>query len=212
MNFRKPLHLLASSFVVVAMAGCDSATDDTSLTDDTTTPVVTHDTAPHADPTAHTDVTSDIDGSAEVIQATTTLVAIGNSGVEGTIDFRQEDNTVKITGEVRGLKPGLHGFHIHEKGDLSDTETGKSAGGHFNPTNEPHGKPSDEERHVGDLGNIEANEDGVAKIDIQDDVISLRGENSIIGRSLMIHEGEDKFTQPSGDAGGRVAFGKIESK
>lgn len=148
--------------------------------------------------------------SAETKTATCELVSIGDSGVKGTIKLVQTGDTVKITGKVTGLTPGLHGFHVHEKGDLSDTKTGASAGGHFNPTNQPHGKPTDKKRHVGDLGNIEADKDGVANIDMQDKVISLSGENSIVGKALLIHEGEDKFTQPVGDAGGRVAFGKIE--
>lgn len=146
----------------------------------------------------------------ESVTAVAELVAIGESGVTGSVKFVDMGDEVRVTGKVTGLTPGKHGFHVHEKGDLSDKETGKSAGGHFNPTDEPHGRPSDEERHIGDLGNIEANEDGVATIDMTDSVICLEGEHSIVGRALMIHQGEDQFTQPSGDAGDRVAFGKIE--
>ncbi len=112
---------------------------------------------------------------------------------------------------MSGLAPGQHGFHVHESGDLSDTATGKSTGGHFNPTEHEHGKPSDSDRHVGDLGNIEADQTGVANIDVIDTVISLSGPNSIVGRGLVIHAQADQFTQPSGDAGDRVAIGVIES-
>lgn len=148
--------------------------------------------------------------TAEVTTANCTLEPIGGSGVEGSLNFRQEGETVTITGTITGLEPGKHGFHVHESGDLSDKQAGKSAGGHFNPTDKPHGKPSDEERHVGDLGNIEANEEGVAEVDIEDTVVSLEGPNSIVGKAMVVHAGEDQFTQPTGDAGDRVAFGVIE--
>lgn len=147
----------------------------------------------------------------EISQAICELEPIGDSGVTGTIRFAKEGDTIAVSGNVVGLKPGKHGFHVHENGDLSDKETGKSAGGHFNPTNQPHGKPGDEQRHVGDLGNIEAGEDGKATIDITDDLIELNGDNAIVGHALVIHAGEDKFTQPTGDAGDRVAFGLIEA-
>ena len=149
------------------------------------------------------------DETETVTKAVCKLQPIGDSQVSGIIHFTREGNKIHVEGEITGLKPGKHGFHVHEKGDLSDKETGKSAGGHFNPTDKPHGKPTDSERHVGDLGNIEANADGLAKVDIVDEVIQLNGENSIIGRSIVVHAGEDQFTQPSGDAGDRVAFGDI---
>jgi len=148
----------------------------------------------------------------DVINAVAEMVAIGDSGVTGTVRFTQREDKVEVRGEITGLEPGKHGFHVHEKGDLSDKKEGKSAGGHFDPTDQPHGRPSDEERHVGDLGNIVADENGKATINIDDDVISLRGENSILGRSLMVHAKADEFTQPTGDAGGRVSFGLIEKK
>lgn len=146
----------------------------------------------------------------EVMTATCTLEPIGESGVEGSLNFKQDGETVMITGTITGLEPGKHGFHVHESGDLSDKQAGKSAGGHFNPMDKPHGKPSDEQRHIGDLGNIEANEEGVAEVDMEDTVISLNGPHTIVGRSIVVHEGADQFTQPTGDAGGRVAFGVIE--
>ncbi|GAA4467958.1 hypothetical protein GCM10023156_58530 [Novipirellula rosea] len=140
------------------------------------------------------------------------MIPIGDSKVKGAISFTQDGDMLKIHGEVTGLKPGKHGFHVHENGDLSDKETGKSAGGHFNPTNQPHGKMTDEKRHVGDFGNIEANQEGIAMIDKEDSVIALSGVHSILGRAIVIHADEDQFTQPTGDAGDRVAFGKIEKQ
>ncbi|MCA9133707.1 MAG: superoxide dismutase family protein [Planctomycetales bacterium] len=137
------------------------------------------------------------------------LQAVGDSQVSGTVRFRQVDAGIHVSGEVRGLSEGKHGFHVHEFGDLSDMREGKSAGGHFNPGDLPHGHREDEQRHVGDLGNIEAGADGVAKFEFTDRKITLAGSHSILGHALVVHAGEDKFTQPSGDAGGRVAVGVI---
>ena len=155
-----------------------------------------------------------IDESADTdpITAVANLEQVGASGVTGTLNFVQDGDTVTITGEVSGLTPGLHGFHVHESGDLSDKEAGMSVGGHFNPTNHPHGHAHDSERHAGDLGNIEANAEGIATINITDKVIRLAGEHPIVGKAMVVHADEDKFTQPTGDAGGRVAFGVVELK
>lgn len=137
------------------------------------------------------------------------LVPIGGSGVTGEVTFVRTDGGVKVTAELEGLAPGKHGFHIHQYGDLSDRQTGKSAGGHFAPEGEPHGAPSADQRHVGDLGNIEVGADGRATLERTDSHIALSGPHSIVGRAVVVHEGEDTFGQPSGNAGGRVAFGVI---
>lgn len=155
-------------------------------------------------------MTTESPGEDQTVTAVCKLEPIGESGAEGSLNFKQEGDTVTITGTITGLEPGMHGFHVHETGDLSDKQAGKSAGGHFNPTDAPHGKPADENRHVGDLGNIEANDQGVAEVDIEDTVISLDGPQTIVGRAIVVHAGEDQFTQPTGDAGARVAFGVIE--
>ncbi len=143
-----------------------------------------------------------------VIKAVCLLKPMSKSQVKGTIWFTQTGHKVVIKGEVIGLKEGKHGFHIHEFGDLSDGK-GMSTGGHFNPTNKKHGKPSDEERHVGDLGNIVADKDGKATINMTDMVISLHGPHSIVGRAVVIHEDEDDFGQPVGHAGNRLAAGVV---
>jgi Cu-Zn family superoxide dismutase len=96
---------------------------------------------------------------------------------------------VLVEGEAKGLTKGLHGFHVHEKGDT--TQGCQSAGPHFNPTNKNHGGPSDKERHVGDLGNIEVVEpDTTTRFRFTDHMIKLYGPNSIVGRSLVIHADE----------------------
>lgn len=146
-------------------------------------------------------------------KATAVLFPVGDSGVSGAVTIEQQGrNRVLITGTVRGLEPNSkHGFHVHEFGDLSDLKKGQSVGGHFAPEGSPHGRPTDpaHERHVGDLGNIEADDQGVAKIRIEDEIVSLHGPNSVVGRAFVVHSKADEFTQPSGDAGDRIAFGTI---
>lgn len=145
----------------------------------------------------------------DIERAVCVLMPIGDSGVSGQVEFVEVDDGVQVTGKVMGLEPGQHGFHVHAYGDLTDRESGKSAGSHYDPTKQPHGRRTDEERHVGDLGNIVANDAGVAEIDLTDDVIALNGAHSIVGRCIIVHAGEDQFTQPVGDAGARVAGGVI---
>jgi superoxide dismutase, Cu-Zn family len=112
------------------------------------------------------------------------------------------------------LTQGKHGFHIHEFGDLSNGCT--SAGGHFNPHKKQHGAPEDSNRHVGDLGNIEADEKGEAVVALTDKLISLNGVNSILGRCVVLHQGTDDLgkggdeeSKKTGNAGPRVACGVI---
>jgi superoxide dismutase, Cu-Zn family len=128
------------------------------------------------------------------------------SNVGGTIEFQQEKGYVLVTGEVSGLTPGKHGFHIHMFGDLSAPD-GTSAGGHYNPHDRPHGGPNSKQRHEGDLGNIEANAQGVAKVNVKASNLNL---HHILGRSLVVHGGADDLkSQPSGNAGPRVGVAVI---
>jgi Cu-Zn family superoxide dismutase len=131
------------------------------------------------------------------------------SSVHGVIKFTWTDDGVKVTGEISGLSPGLHGFHIHEYGDCSAPD-GTSAGGHFNPAGVEHGGPDSPKHHAGDLGNVEADEEGHAAVDVTSTMIELEGDNSILGRGLIVHAGQDDLkSQPTGNAGGRVACGVI---
>jgi len=140
----------------------------------------------------------------------------GEKGVSGQINFEQKGDSVRLVGELKGLPPNTdHGFHIHEFGDLSNGCT--SAGEHFNPDTKPHGAPTDKNRHCGDLGNVVANEKGVAKIDITDNYISLKhNKYCIVGRALVVHEQKDDLGRGgnpasllTGNAGGRLACGII---
>jgi Cu-Zn family superoxide dismutase len=142
-------------------------------------------------------------------KAIAVLHGVGNNQVHGHITFTQMDGYVEITGEVLGLAKGDHGFHIHEYGDCSALDAG-SAGAHFNPDKKPHGGPEDADRHVGDLGNITADDSGKATINMKDRLISLHGEHSIIGRAVIVHADKDDYkSQPSGNAGARVACGVV---
>jgi Cu-Zn family superoxide dismutase len=130
--------------------------------------------------------------------------------VKGTVEFTQTDDGVEVTANIEGLKKGDHGFHIHEKGDCSAPDA-SSAGGHFNPSNHKHGAPDAAEHHEGDLGNLTAGADGKATKTFTMKGITLdEGPTSIVGKGFIIHEKKDDLkTQPTGNAGGRVACGVI---
>jgi Cu-Zn family superoxide dismutase len=134
----------------------------------------------------------------------------GKAGkVAGTIHFHKRSGGVHVMGTVTGLAPGTHGFHVHEFGDCSAADF-TSAGSHFNPTQEPHGAPDAAKRHEGDMGNIQAGADGTAKVDYTDSRMDFDGDDSILARAVIVHEkADDLKTQPTGDAGGRLACGVI---
>jgi Cu-Zn family superoxide dismutase len=145
------------------------------------------------------------------MKAVAVLHEIGGSKVHGTVYFTVRGEDVMVTGTIEGLTPGMHAFHVHEFGDCSDTKAGASAGGHFNPDKHDHGHQDAEadKRHVGDLGNIEADENGKVELNIKDKIIKLHGPHSVIGRGLIVHAKPDDYSQPVGNAGGRVACAVI---
>ena len=137
------------------------------------------------------------------------LYPASGSSVTGTVTFTKTDKGMVVVADISGLTPGKHGFHIHEFGDCSSPDA-MSAGGHFNPAMQKHGGPMDMERHEGDMGNITADEKGVAHLEFTDKMLSFDGKNSIIGRGIIIHAKEDDLvSQPVGNAGPRVACGTI---
>ena len=139
------------------------------------------------------------------------LASTANQTARGEVTFTQEGNGVRVVGSFSGLTFGEHGFRVHEKGDCSAPEA-SSAGGHFNPDTKPHAAREANPRHVGDLGNLKADPYGLARVDFVDTGISLSGPNSIVGKAVIVHEKADDFkTQPTGNAGGRVACGVIEA-
>ena len=143
--------------------------------------------------------------------ATATIAPTKGNSVNGTVTFIPEGDEVKIKIDVSGLTPGSHGFHVHAVGDCSAPDA-SSAGGHFMVGEKQHGAPSAAMHHEGDLGNIEADASGKAKAELESKSLSLSGPNSIIGRAVIVHEKEDDMTtQPTGNAGGRVACGVIKA-
>jgi Cu-Zn family superoxide dismutase len=144
-----------------------------------------------------------------VTKAVAVLSSTKGNDISGVVTFTKVDGGVKIVADVTGLTPGSHGFHIHEFGDCSAAD-GASAGGHFNPHHMQHGAPDAEMRHAGDFGNLEAEATGKAHYERLDTVISLEGADSIIGHAVIVHaKADDLKTQPTGNAGARVACGVI---
>lgn len=133
-----------------------------------------------------------------------------DNSANGIVTFTREGEGVRVEATISGLDPNSnHGFHIHEYGDCSAGDA-TSAGGHFNPYEMPHSSPEDDERHMGDLGNLESNEDGEASLNYLDTVLEFSGAGSILGRGVVVHADEDDFeTQPTGDAGARIGCAVI---
>ncbi|KAL7677541.1 hypothetical protein ACOME3_003778 [Neoechinorhynchus agilis] len=136
--------------------------------------------------------------------------------VKGIVHFTQEreGKPLLVKAEFAGVKEGQHGFHVHEFGDLTDGCV--SAGAHFNPSKSEHGGPKDKVRHVGDFGNVIANADESASFELEDHLASLAGPNSIVGRSMVLHEDPDDLgkggfsdSKTTGHAGARIACGII---
>lgn len=148
----------------------------------------------------------------EPMTAMAVLQPRGDLTLTGSVTFTQVGDTVTIAAHVEGVTPGKHGFHLHELGDCS-AEDFTSTGGHFNPTEAPHGGPDDRVRHAGDFGNIEVGEDGSGHVELTSDMISVAdGPNTVVGRAVILHEGEDDLeSQPTGAAGGRIACGVVEA-
>jgi Cu-Zn family superoxide dismutase len=144
--------------------------------------------------------------------ATVVLASASGSLVSGKLDVVPMGDGVHVTGEVGGLqRAGTHAIHIHEKGDCSAVDA-SSAGAHFNPAAQPHGKVGAGAHHAGDIDNLTADAQGVARIKAHASGVTLGGgaANDIAGRAVIIHAMPDDYrTQPAGNAGARVACGII---
>lgn len=139
--------------------------------------------------------------------------APGQDNVAGTIHFSATATGVKVHAVVTGLTPnGKHGFHIHEKGDLSAPDL-SSAGGHFNAGGHKHGGSTGQERHGGDLGNLEADASGKATYNAMIEGLSIDdARTGVVGKSVIVHEkADDLKTDPAGDSGARIAGGVIKA-
>ena len=166
-----------------------------------------------ADEAAPADASGAAVGAGEMTNAVARLELGADRADGGAIMFSEEVDGVRIVAHIVGAPPGTHGLHIHELGDCSSDDF-KSAGGHFNPTAAAHGAPEDAERHAGDLGNIEIGEDGSGHLELMSDMLSVGGgENSVIGRGVILHaKADDLVSQPTGAAGARLACGVVVSQ
>jgi Cu-Zn family superoxide dismutase len=162
---------------------------------------------------AHTDEHGEHDSveASDATVAVASLQAKSGSSVKGWVRFEQVEGGVQVMARIEGLTPNAkHAIHIHELGDCSSSD-GKSAGGHYNPEGHAHAGPDSEERHAGDLGNLQADQSGLAKYNRTFANLTIAGShNPVLGRAIIVHAGEDDLsTQPTGNAGGRVACGTI---
>jgi len=146
-------------------------------------------------------------------QAVAVLASASGSRVSGKLTLVPMGDGVHISGEVGGLAPnGQFGFHVHEKGDCSAVDA-TSAGGHFNPAASAHGRAGSQVHHAGDMDNIVADADGVARVNVHLRGVTLGGDaaNDIAGRAAIVHADPDDYhSQPTGNAGARVACGVIK--
>ena len=148
---------------------------------------------------------------AEGSRASAELQPTTGNATSGSATFTQVGDKVRLVANVSGLTPGQeHGFHVHEAGDCGSGD-GMSAKGHFNPYGKPHGNPASAERHAGDMLSLKADASGNAKVDTLLDVMSVKpGPASVVGRGLIVHANADDYkTQPTGNAGARLACGVI---
>jgi Cu-Zn family superoxide dismutase len=144
--------------------------------------------------------------------AVVNLASASGSLVSGRLSVTPMGDGVHLTGEIGGFTPNsVHAIHIHEKGDCSAADA-SSAGGHFNPGGSPHGKVDSGAHHGGDMDNITANGEGVAKVSVHAAGVTLGGgaANDVAGKAVIVHAAPDDYkTQPTGNAGGRQACGVI---
>ena len=232
MRHRNGLSLTLAGIISAAafVGGCD--TSDTTTTSGTSTSGTsasgtsggTASTSPAAGATTTSSGTADTQSGAQggaqadasAKQATATLEpskAPGEDNVAGTVTFTPAGKGLRVKAEVTGLTPnGKHGFHIHEKGDLSAPDFA-SAGGHFNPGGHKHGGPDTSARHAGDLGNLQADASGKATYDQTIEGLSIDdAKTGVVGKSVIVHgKADDLKTDPAGDSGPRIAGGVIKA-
>ena len=186
----KIIGLLSTAAVI---AGCASAKKEDAHAHHHAQAKPAHDDAAHA----------------QVTSAKTKMQTAKGLKVKGDIEFKQTEKGVQVMVNFSGVAPGAHGFHIHEKGDCSAADF-TSAGGHFNPDGHAHGALNAPNSHAGDLGNLDVAKNGKAKKEIILDGAHL---HDFIGKAVILHDKADDYsTQPTGNAGGRIACGVIEVK
>jgi superoxide dismutase, Cu-Zn family len=147
-------------------------------------------------------------------QAVAVIASKSDSHLTGKATFHAASGKVTLKIDIAGAEPGSHAVHLHEKGDCSAAD-GSSAGGHWNPTQENHGKWAAAPFHHGDIGNVEVGADGKGTLTLTTDLWTIGGapETDVVGKAVIVHAKADDFTtQPTGNAGGRVGCGVVELK
>lgn len=142
--------------------------------------------------------------------AVATLAPTSGSTASGTVQLTQmADGSVTVKVDLAGVPPGIHGFHIHEKGDCGDN--GNAAGGHYNPSGTAHGAPAADPHHAGDFGNVTANAAGEVHTSFTTRSVTVEaGPMTAVGHAVILHANPDDLTtQPTGNAGGRIACGVV---
>jgi Cu-Zn family superoxide dismutase len=145
--------------------------------------------------------------------ATATLISTSGSTATGTVNLTQlADGAVEVVANLRGVPPGIHGFHIHEHGSCADN--GNAAGGHYNPGGTPHGAPNTDPHHAGDFGNVTADDQGNVNARFTTRSITVTaGPMSAVGHAIILHANPDDLqTQPTGNAGARIACGVVQMR
>ena len=145
-------------------------------------------------------------------EAVATIEPTTTGKAKGTVRFIESGDKLRVVARIEGLTPNQkHAMHVHEGTECGPD--GMKAGGHYNPEKHEHGLPEKEQRHAGDLGNLQANAKGVAELDITVNNITINGQkNPVIGRAVIVHEKPDDGGQPTGNAGGRIGCGLIKMK
>lgn len=144
------------------------------------------------------------------VSAIANLAPTSGQTASGTVLLTQNGNgSVTVRIDLTGVPPGVHGFHIHENGDCGDN--GNAAGGHYNPTGNPHGAPSADPHHAGDFGNVTANAAGEVRTSFTTRSVTVAaGPTTAVGRAIILHANpDDLVTQPTGNAGARIACGVV---
>lgn len=150
--------------------------------------------------------------AAPAARARAELMPTEGNQAQGTVEFTREAGALTVNATLTGLTPGEHAIHVHENGDCSAPDA-ESAGAHFSPEGDPHGAPTAGHamHHLGDLGNLVADDSGNAQLSTEDDELELSGENGVVGKAVIVHSSVDDFeTQPDGNSGSRVACGVVE--
>ena len=204
---RAPIRKFTAAFVIVlsaaAMSGCATGADATpaAVAPAAVAPAAVSPAAPVPATTVHT-------GPSHAI---CNVMSTHGNTAHGAVHFEDVAGGVHVTAVLEGLSPGgTHAIHVHEFGDCSAPD-GMSTGGHYNPDGHPHAGPDAAMHHAGDFGNLIADATGRATLDFVTDNLTVAGEhNPVIGRAIIVHaKADDMATQPTGNAGARIACGVI---